>query len=76
MGSKSRKKKDNVNHPEHYLRGGMEAIDVIEAFGLDYHDGQVVKYILRADHKDDGLEDREKALWYLARKIARMKAKM
>jgi hypothetical protein len=47
---------DNVNNPPHYKRGGLEVIDVIEAFGLNFHLGNVVKYVLR--HKDkDGLQD-------------------
>lgn len=62
---------DPVHHPPHYKRGGMEAIDVIEAFQLDYHLGQVAKYILRAGHKDDLVQDLSKASWYLARAIER-----
>ncbi len=63
---------DNVNNPSHYRRRGIEAIDVIEAFGLNFHLGNVVKYVLR--HKDkDGLQDLKKAAWYLAREIANRK---
>lgn len=47
----------------------MEAIDVIEAFELDYHLGNAVKYILRAGHKDDIKQDIAKARWYLDRKL-------
>jgi Protein of unknwon function (DUF3310) len=60
---------DNVNAPPHYRRGGLEAIDVIEAFGLNFHLGNVVKYVLRHNDKD-GLQDLKKAAWYLAREIA------
>ena len=60
-----------VNHPKHY--GGennpYEAIKVIEAWRLDFHLGNTVKYIARAGLKGDVLEDLEKAAWYLARKI-------
>lgn len=62
---------DEVNHPAHYLRGGIEVIDVIEALGLDYHLGNVIKYIARAGHKGDELVDLKKAQWYLARAITR-----
>ena len=43
---------ESVNHPPHY--GGdttYEAIKVIEAWGLDFHLGNVVKYISRAGKK-------------------------
>lgn len=63
---------DPVNHPPHYRRGGLEAIDVIEAFGLGFHLGNAVKYILRAGHKGDTVEDLEKARWYIDREIARV----
>jgi hypothetical protein len=62
---------DPVNHPAHYKRGGMEAIDVIEAFDLGFQLGNAVKYILRAGHKGDALEDLKKARWYLDREIGR-----
>jgi len=60
---------DMVNHPPHYKAGGMETIDFIEAKALGYHLGNVVKYITRADHKGNKLEDLKKAQWYLARAI-------
>lgn len=67
---------ENVNHPSHY--GGKdnpyEAIKVIEAWELDFHLGNTVKYIARAGKKhDDLLEDLEKARWYLDRKIENLK---
>ena len=64
-------KKETVNHPSHYSHGGIEAIDVIEAFNLDFCLGNVVKYILRAGRKDPNkeIEDLNKASWYLSRRI-------
>jgi hypothetical protein len=64
-------KADPVNHPAHYKIGGIETIDFIEAKGLGYHIGNVVKYITRAGHKGttNGLEDLKKARWYLDRAI-------
>lgn len=62
-----------VNHPAHY--GGennvYEVIKVIEAWELDFHLGNTVKYISRAGKKgsDKELQDLKKALWYLQRKI-------
>jgi len=64
---------DVVNHPPHYKTGGIETIDFIEAKGLNYHLGNVVKYITRADHKGDRLENLRKAQWYLTREIQKAK---
>lgn len=65
---------DAVNHPAHY--GGednsYEVIKVIEAWELDFHLGNTVKYVARAGKKGDALEDLKKAAWYLARKIANL----
>lgn len=63
---------DNVNHPAHYKAGGIETIDFIEAKGLNYHLGNVVKYVTRADHKGNRKEDLLKAQWYLNREIAKL----
>jgi hypothetical protein len=62
---------DNVNHPAHYKVGGIETIDFIEAKGLNYHLGNVVKYVTRADNKGNREEDLLKARWYLNREIAK-----
>ena len=65
--------RDNINHPPHYKVGGIETIDFIEAKGLDYHLGNVIKYISRSDHKGDKLENLQKAQWYLTRAINNLK---
>ena len=62
-------KADPVNHPEHYKVGGIETIDFIEAKALSYHLGNAVKYITRADHKGNRLQDLQKAKWYIDRAI-------
>lgn len=62
---------DPVNHPPHYQSGGLEVIDVIEGFKLNFHLGNVVKYVLRAEHKNAPVEDLKKAAWYLQREIER-----
>lgn len=63
--------KEHVNHPEHY--GGednpYEAIKVIEAWKLNFHLGNAVKYISRAGKKDNLKQDLEKAIWYIKRYI-------
>jgi len=65
-------KTDLVNSPAHYLVGGIEAIDFIEAKQLNYNLGNAVKYIARADHKGNRKQDIEKAIWYLKREISRI----
>ena len=60
---------DKVNSPSHYKVGGIETIDFIEAKQLDYHLGNVVKYISRAEFKDTKLENLKKAQWYLNRAV-------
>lgn len=63
-----------VHSPSHYTRGGIEAIDFIEAKGLGFCLGNVVKYVSRAGFKADAkLQDLEKAQWYLTREIERIK---
>ena len=63
---------DPVNHPAHYIAGGFEVTDIIDAFGLGFELGNVTKYVLRAGRKDPETrtQDLEKAAWYLAREIS------
>ena len=66
--------RDPINRPEHYVTAaGIESIDVIEAFGLGFHLGNVFKYMARAGRKTpDKIVDLMKARWYLDREIARL----
>ncbi len=41
-----------TNHPNYYSRGGIEAIDIIEAYGLNFNLANVIKYVTRAGRKD------------------------
>ena len=63
---------DPVHNPPHYKSGGIEAIDVIEAFELNFRLANVIKYVLRAGRKGDAIEDLEKAAWYLDREIDKL----
>jgi hypothetical protein len=72
MQAAGKPKADNVNHPAHYKVGGVETIDFIEAKSLNYNLGNVVKYITRAGHKNDLVEDLKKARWYLNREISKL----
>lgn len=62
---------DPVSHPAHYTAhpSGVECIQVTEHMGFCL--GNAVKYIWRADLKDDAVEDLKKAAWYIEREIAR-----
>jgi hypothetical protein len=63
---------DTVNHPAHYKVGGIETIDFIDAKQFGYNLGNVIKYVSRADHKDNKVEDLKKAQWYLNREISKL----
>lgn len=66
---------DMIGEPPHYKSAtGLQAIDVIEAFNLGFHLGNVVKYILRSGRKGNALEDLKKARWYLERHIGSLKS--
>ncbi len=67
---------DSVNHPLHYTKGKIETIDLIEEIVQHYPDPviggcvwQVIKYVSRAPHKANLVEDLAKASWYLNRAI-------
>ena len=64
--------KEMIDHPKHYNMGKYEAIDVIEDWNLGFNLGNTIKYISRAGHKDDIIQDLKKALWYLIREINRL----
>ena len=63
-----------VDHPKHYNHGTIEAITVIEDWQLNFNLGNAVKYIGRADHKGNPVQDLSKAIWYLQREITRRQA--
>jgi hypothetical protein len=62
---------ERVDHPAHYNQG-IEVIDFIESHNLDFNAGNVVKYISRYKHKDNPMEDLQKAKWYIERMIKQM----
>ena len=63
--------KDSVNHPPHYTAhpSGVECIQVTEH--MNFCLGNALKYIWRADLKDNAIEDLQKAVWYVNREIER-----
>ena len=56
---------NNVEHPSHYNQGKYEVIDVITDWKLNFNLGNAIKYIARADYKNNAIEDLEKAIFYL-----------
>ena len=67
-----------VNHPDHYQLGnGMETIELIEAAtaGLEgitaFDIGNAMKYLCRFKDKN-GIQDLEKAVWYIQHQIDHM----
>lgn len=65
--------KDMANHPSHYNQGSIETIDFIEDQHFDFHIGTAIRYLCRAGHKWNEIEDLEKAIWYIQRKIDALK---
>lgn len=74
----ARNVKDNVNHPRHYLSGDascngcntkIECIDITRH--LNFNIGNAIKYLWRCDHKENPIEDLQKALWYINNEIDR-----
>jgi len=66
-------KPDLVNHPPHYVDGGIECIEAIEAQLTPeeyrgYLKGNCVKYLWRERHKGN-TESLKKAQWYMDRLI-------
>lgn len=66
---------DMVNHPSHYTFSKYEVADVADAW---YPNEPLLwnanKYLARWDKKGDPIENLEKAVWYIQRKIAKLKA--
>ena len=69
---------DMINHPAHYTQEGIECIDCIGAVASSYSGeaavcvGNIVKYLYRSKHKN-GLEDLQKAKWYMDRLVEKTK---
>lgn len=68
---------DAVNRPAHYADSKIETIDYIEDKNLGFCLGNAIKYISRAGKKKDNgrdirtkeIEDLQKAIWYINRRI-------
>jgi hypothetical protein len=66
---------DKVNHPKHYTNhpSGIECIEITQHH--DFCIGNAIKYLWRAGIKgaDTEVEDLEKAIWYINKKIELIK---
>ena len=68
---------DDVQSPKHYTDTKIEVIDYIEDKNLGFCLGNAIKYISRAgrkgsaamDTKQKAIQDLEKAIWYINRRI-------
>ena len=61
------KSEDKIN-PGYYIGTKIQVSDFIQEFKLDYFQGNIIKYVVRHKQKN-GLEDLEKAKWYLEKLI-------
>lgn len=52
---------------DHYSKHGIQPWDVIDDYGLDFYEGNALKYLLR--RKGDRVEDLQKAIHYLQKEI-------
>ena len=65
---------DLINKPPHYTNhpSGIECIQITEHMGFNL--GNAIKYVWRADLKNDAIEDLRKARWYIEREIQKRMA--
>lgn len=64
----------NAINPEHYNRLDPQPKDVIRSWGLNFNLGNAVKYVARAGHKDDIVQDLKKAQEYIQFEIDAIEA--
>lgn len=66
-------KNDPVNHPSHYTShpSGVECIQITRH--MSFNLGNAIKYIWRADLKNNAIEDLEKAQFYINDEINKRK---
>ena len=62
-------KTTNDSGPSYYKRGSIQVWDFIRDQGMNFHLGNVIKYVCRAGHKDNDIEDLAKAIHYLSNEI-------
>jgi len=61
---------DPIN-PDYYKNYSIEVTDAIQSWGLNYCQGNILKYIVRCGRKTENpKQDLEKALWYLRKELS------
>ena len=69
---------NKIDHPAHYMDGGIETIDYIKAKCMKdngymgYLRGNALKYLSRAGIKDDTIQDLKKVLWFVNKMISEL----
>lgn len=68
---KEPKRENSIQNPPHYNKhpSGIECIEATRH--MNFNLGNAVKYIWRADLKNDAIEDLKKAAWYIQDEIQR-----
>ena len=59
----------NDHGPEYYRRGSIQVWEFVRDQELNFHLGNVIKYVCRAGHKFDDIDDLEKAIHYLKNEV-------
>ena len=59
----------NEHGPRYYRRGRIQPWDFVRDQELNFHLGNVIKYVCRAGHKYDDIDDLEKAIHYLKNEV-------
>ena len=59
----------NETGPTYYRRGSIQVWDFVRDQELNFHLGNVIKYVCRAGHKFDDIDDLEKAIHYLQNEV-------
>ena len=59
----------NEAGPQYYRRGSIQPWSFIRDQELNFHLGNVIKYVCRAGHKYDDIDDLEKAIHYLKNEV-------
>ena len=59
----------NESGPKYYRRGSIQVWDFVRDQELNFHLGNVIKYVCRAGHKFDDIDDLEKAIHYLKNEV-------
>ena len=55
---------------KHYKNAdNIEAIDLIQAYNLNFNLGNAIKYVARFNYKGDKISDLRKAIWYLKKEL-------